>query len=78
MLKCDINSNGEQTSISSCGDIIELCNDISFVISEIYGSIKSNNPDGAEVFRVALMSILAHPNSPVWDASGKEKGGDEE
>lgn len=78
MLKCTINSNGEQTSISSCGNILDLCADISFVIPELHRAVKRNNPNGAEAFRVALMSVLTHPDSPVWDASGKEKDGDEE
>ena len=67
MLKCNITSVGNECSIISSGNIIELCCDITYIISRIYSSVKANNPEDAERLRATLIAIVEHPDSPVWN-----------
>ena len=67
MLKCNIKRDGKECFIISSGNIVELCGDITYIISQIYSSVKANNPEDAERLRAALIAIVEHPDSPVWN-----------
>lgn len=65
MLKVSIKDN--EQLVHSESTLEGLLVEVSYVISVLYGRVKSARPEMAETFRRTLILSLIDPKSPVWD-----------
>lgn len=65
MLKCNIKKGGT-IRVKATGTAEDLTVETGMVIKQIYQSIRLQNPDAAEGYKLTLIGLLLDPNSPVW------------
>ena len=76
MLKCDLDDKKDYAKVEIRGNILEITGDIACVISDVYGTIKSENPSAADMFKYFMKRVMDDDDSPVWNL--KEPGSRQE
>ena len=89
MIKANISKENATQSIAAEGNVMELVNDVTVLISAIHTQFQNMDPATAWMFRVGLQAVVRDPNGPCWKAvdghtgiifpkAGQESDGGEE
>lgn len=64
-IKINFDHTGGEQLVQASGSILDICAEISFAISGIYGGLKKRDEHLADGFRVLLLMGLNDPDGPV-------------
>ena len=62
--------NAGETMVGT-GDLHEIASYIARQVQIVYSRMKSRDAEAAEMFRAAMIVMIARPDSPVWNEDVK-------
>ena len=65
MIKCNIKRDGK-VRVKATGTAQDLMVETAAMITDIYQTIKQQNPEAAKGYKRHLLGLLLDPKSPVW------------
>lgn len=74
MIKATISRQNETQVITAEGNVMELVNDVTVLISAIHTQFQNMDPATAWMFRVGLQAVVRDPNGPCWKAADGQTG----
>ena len=66
MLKCDLDVKKGTALVEARGSVLEITTDVTYIIQDVYGTIKRVNPSAADMFKF-IMKETMDDDSPVWN-----------
>lgn len=67
MLKCDLSGKKGTALVEIHGNVLEITADIIYIISDVYGAIKRENPLEADMFKFIMKRAMDDDDSPIWN-----------
>lgn len=61
-----VNVNGGRASLEANGTLVDITVDSCRMINAVYTTLRRNNPDVAEVYKLAMQGAVNDPESPIW------------
>ena len=59
----------EHVQLETSGDLASLAAEIGYLVRNIYASLMKSDPAAACLFKKMVITAIAHPKTPTWDAS---------
>ena len=67
MLKCDLSAKKGTARVKVHGSALEITADITYIISDVYGAIKRENPSTGDMFKFFMRRAMDDDDSPIWN-----------
>ena len=67
MLKCDLSAKKSTARVEVQENVLEITADIIYIISDIYGAIKRENPSAVDMFKFIIKRAMDDDDSPIWN-----------
>lgn len=66
MLKCDLSAKKGTARVEAQGNVLEITADIIYIISDVYGAIKREDPSAADMFKFIMKRVM-DDDYPAWN-----------
>lgn len=73
MSRFEYKHNGREVSMIATGSLEEVVAEIGYMVQRIHNGIKTQSPEDAVLFRLAMQSIMEN-DSPTWDDLNAQDG----
>nr|DAQ40830.1 MAG TPA: hypothetical protein [Caudoviricetes sp.] len=67
-----VNVNSERVSIEAKGTLKDILADSSRMINAVYTTVRRNDPDVAEVYKLVMQGAVNDPESPIWQVNEQD------
>ena len=67
MLKCDMDVKKGTARVEVQGNVLEITADIIYIISDVYGAIKRENPSAVDMFKFIIKRVMDDDDTPIWN-----------
>lgn len=67
-----VNVSRERVSLEVNGTLKDILADSCRMINAVYTTLRRNNPDVAEVYKLAMQGAVNDPESPIWRANEQD------
>lgn len=74
MIQAKISKENATNLVTAEGNVMELVNDVTVLISSIHNQFQNMDPATAWMFRVGLQAVVRDTNGPCWKAAGGQTG----
>lgn len=74
MIKANISKENATQVVTAEGNVMELVNDVTLLISAIHTQFQNMDPTTAWMFRVGLQAVVRDTTGPCWKAADGQTG----